>query len=373
MSTAKWLRKAGSPLTRPGNLLRRVYSAVLQPEEHPNKVDLDWDNLKFAYQPTDSIRVHTWTAKTGWDAGESRAEPMLSLSPMCPALHYGQQAFEGLKAFETADGDVNIFHPDDANADRMNASCDRMLMPEIPTDLFNEAITTAVQDNARWVPPHRKGSMYIRPFIIGTGCQLGLAPASEYKFVVCVMPVGNYYAGSGGGLNALVMSDFDRAATRGTGAVKVGGNYGADLTPNKLCHEAGYDTCLYLDSATQSYVEEFSVSNLAGITHDGTYVTPKSSSVLPSVTNEVLMQLARDSGLEVERRPVAAAELADMVEVAALGTAVVVNPVESITHGDNRYEYDSPVRLLALRNKLVDIQYGDAPDRHDWLMPVDLE
>lgn len=213
------------------------------------------------------------------------------------------------------------------------------------------------------------------------------------------MPVGTYYSGSGNGLNALVMSDFDRAATRGTGAVKVGGNYGADLLPNSICKERGYDTCLYVDSPTQSFIEEFSVANFAAITDSGAYVTPKSTSVLPSITNTTLMQLARDSGLEVEQRPVAVSELDTLKEVAAIGTAVVVNPIGSITMGDKTVEFDYPATLVALKNEvrragpsrhhtclrltttcfgplcararqLVKIQTGDRPDPRNWLLSV---
>eukprot|EP00035_Acanthoeca_spectabilis_P021253 m.437194 g.437194 ORF g.437194 m.437194 type:complete len:374 (+) comp18079_c0_seq1:192-1313(+) len=371
MATAKWLKKAGRPL-RQGSFLRRVFSLASNEDcdRYPHKVDLDWDNLEFKYRQTDSFRVHTWTKTTGWDSGESIEDGKLSISPMCPALHYGQQAFEGLKAFETEDGDINIFHPDDANSARLNASCERMCMPEVPVDLFNEAIITAVQENRRWVPPYGKGSLYIRPFIIGTSEQLGLAAASEYKFIVSVMPVGTYYTGSGNGLNALIMSEFDRAATRGTGVVKVGGNYGADLLPNSLCHARGYDTCLYVDSQTQKYIEEFSVANFAAITPDGAYVTPESDSVLPSITNKVLMQLAQDSGMEVQRRPVPVDELDQLSEVAAIGTAVVVNPIGSITMGDHRTEFNYPKTLTALKAQLLDIQVGDAPDHRDWLLSV---
>jgi len=372
MSTAKWLRKVtGRPVTQSSQLLRQAWQlAGVEEDEYPDKVDLDWDNLKFAYQPTDSYRVHTWTEKTGWGPGVTVEEETISLPPLCSALHYGQQAYEGLKAYETQDGDINIFQPENANAHRFNDSCYRMCMPEISTELFNDAIISAVQDNRRWVPPYGKGSLYIRPFIIGTSPQLGLAPSSEYKFAVCVMPVGTYYAGGTDGLNALVMSDFDRAASRGTGGVKVGGNYGADLLPGAICQARGFDTTLYVDSSTQSYIEEFSVANFAGITKCGTYVTPKSDSVLPSVTNNSLMQLARDSGMDVQKRAVPLAELSDLKEVAAIGTAVVVNPIGSITAGDTCTNFDAPKTLLALKENLISIQTGDAPDVHSWLLNV---
>mmetsp|Transcript_13499 Transcript_13499/g.34649 ORF Transcript_13499/g.34649 Transcript_13499/m.34649 type:complete len:373 (-) Transcript_13499:135-1253(-) len=370
MSTAKWLQKVGRPL-RQGNFFRRVFSlAATEEPVHTDKVDLDWDNLKFEYQPTDTFRVHRWTKAKGWDTGTSVQGATFALSPMCPALHYGQQAFEGLKAFETASGDINVFHPNDSNAARMNASCERMLMPEVPIDLFNEAVVTAVQENRRWVPPYLKGSLYIRPFIIGTGSQLALAPASEFTFAVLVMPVGNYFTASGNGLNALVMEDFDRAATRGTGAVKVGGNYGADLLPNAVCHERGFDTCLYVDSEKQRFIEEFSVANFAAIAEDGSYVTPKATNVLPSITNTSLMQLASDAGLNVERRPVPIAELSSLREVAAIGTAVVVNPIGSVTVGETCTKFDYPDTLVSLKDTLLGVQNGDAPDVHDWLLPV---
>ena len=213
--------------------------------------------------------------------------------------------------------------------------------------------------------------MYIRPFLVGSGPILGLQPCNEFQLMVSVTPVGNYF-GKGGlkGIHANVMQNFDRAAPHGTGDVKAGGNYAADLLPLKQAKEEGFGTTLYLDCKERKYIEEFSVSNFLGISASGAYVTPSSGSILPSITNQMLMQLARDNGLEVEHRPVEFSELPSFKEVGACGTATVVAPIASITDSKGKYEFPSFDILNKLRMQLQEVQYGEAEDKHGWMEEV---
>ena len=230
----------------------------------------------------------------------------------------------------------------------------------------------AVRANAEYVPPYGSGgSMYIRPFLVGSGPILGLQPCNEFQLMVSVTPVGNYF-GKGGlkGIHANVMVDFDRAAPHGTGDVKAGGNYAADLLPLKQAKEEGFGTTLYLDCKERKYIEEFSVSNFLGISASGAYVTPSSGSILPSITNQMLMQLARDAGLEVEHRPVEYSELPSVQEVGACGTATVVAPIASITDAKGKHEFPTFDILNKLRMQLQKVQYGEAEDKHGWMEEV---
>ena len=213
--------------------------------------------------------------------------------------------FEGCKAFRCKDGKVRVCNLD-ANAARLKTGSERLVMPEVPPQMFNDAVDWAVRTNAEFVPPYGTGgSLYIRPFLLGSGPILGLQPASEFTFMVSVTPVGNYFGGGAvQGVHASVSAAFDRAAPRGTGSVKAGGNYAADLLPLQLAKADGFGTTLYLDSNEQKYIEEFSVSNFIGISADGAYCTPASGSILPSITNKMLMQLATDEGLDVQPREV---------------------------------------------------------------------
>jgi branched-chain amino acid aminotransferase len=289
-------------------------------------------------------------------------------------LHYGQACFEGLKAFSHEDGSVHLFRPE-SNAQRMQSSCQRTLMPEVPTDVFINAITAAVKDNIEYVPPYgSNGALYIRPLLFGSGARIGLQPADEYKFIVMVIPVGDYYKGGLQPVDGLVIQDFDRAAPRGVGAVKVAGNYAADMLPNQMSKKQGFPICLYLDAATQTMVEEFSTSNFVGISGNK-YITPKSPSVLPSITNKSLMQIARDIGMTVEEREVPIEELETMEEVLAVGTAVVVTPVGSITRLKGpTYTFCEGGEIgpttIRLYERMRAIQNGEVEDVHGWNLKV---
>ena len=299
-------------------------------------------------------------------------------------LHYGQACFEGLKAFTHEDNEVYCFRPEE-NAARMQSSCRRIMMPELPTDMFVNAVQTVVKDNIEYVPPYgSNGALYIRPLLFGSGPRIGLQPADEYTFVIMVMPVGDYYAGGlSKPVDALIIKDYDRAAPQGVGAVKVAGNYAADLLPNMLSKKKGYPIGLYLDAKTQEYIEEFSTSNFVGIDNaNKKYATPYSPSVLPSITNKSLMQVAKDFGFTVEERNVKVSELEDFDEVLAVGTAVVVTPVGSATilgagddedtimnfGGDNHDEIGETTKLFY--SKIRAIQNGVDEDTHGWNMKI---
>jgi branched-chain amino acid aminotransferase len=289
-------------------------------------------------------------------------------------LHYGQTCFEGLKAFRQTDGRVACFRPD-AHAKRMIMSGERLAMVPAPESLFLEAVRTIVAKNDAYVPPSDTGAtLYIRPLLLGTGAVIGVHPSDEYAFIVFAMPVGPYYKDGMVPVPAYVQEDYDRAAPHGVGHVKAGGNYAAGLIGDMAVKEKGYPVSLYLDSATHSLIDEFGTSNFIGITRDGRYVTPKSSSILESVTNDSLRRLAADMGLKVEHRPVRWDEIENFAEIGACGTAAVITPISSITRGGKTLRFgpeDKPGKTLQrLYDEIQGIQYGKLPDRHGWMMPV---
>ena len=330
---------------------------------------IDWSTLGFQYMDTRCHLRYVWR-DGAWSAGEEVREPFLKMHIAASCLHYGQEAFEGLKAFRCQDGRVRIFRPQ-ANGERLFRTARRTCMAPVPVDLFVEAVRRAVRANEAYVPPYGTGgSLYIRPLLIGTGPQIGVAPANEYTFLVMVMPVGAYYKGGLKPVRALILDDYDRAAPHGMGDVKVGGNYAASLYAHEAAKHAGYPVELYLDAKTHTLIEEFATSNFLAITRDGAYVTPDSHSILPSVTNNTLQQIAADLGMKVECRPVPFDELKTFAEVAACGTAVVVTPVYEITRGDTVIRIGDPETCGPVLQKLYDtvqgIQYGELPDTHNW-------
>ena len=334
---------------------------------------IDWASLGFQYMDTNCHIRHVWRDGR-WDAGELVPEPYLKMHIAATALHYGQAAFEGLKAFTCKDGKVRLFRPQ-ANARRLAASARRTRMAEVPEDLFIEAVRRVVAANREFVPPYGSGgSLYVRPLLIGTGAQIGVNPAKEYAFIVLVTPVGAYYKGGLTPVRAVVLDDYDRAAPHGLGQVKVGGNYAASLEPHHVAHEMGFPVELYLDAREHRYIEEFGTSNFIAITHDGRYVTAASSSILPSITNDGLQAVAREQGLAVEVRPVAFEELPQFAEVAACGTAVVITPVNEIVRGEQVIRVGprqgcGPV-LEKLYRRYTALQVGDAPDVFGWSVEV---
>ncbi len=334
-------------------------------------MNIEWEKLGFEFRPTKSNLRYTYS-DGAWDDGALYETYDITLSVASNCLHYGQAVFEGLKAFRCKDGEVRVFRPD-LNGERLNSSARHLLMPEFPVQKFVDAVRRVVSDNIEYVPPfHSGGSLYIRPVMIGTTPQIGISSSLTYQLIFMVVPVGPYYKGGIRPVDALVSLDYDRAAPHGTGHIKVAGNYAASLYPGKVAKERHCSVALFMDPKTHEFVDEFGTSNFVAITADGTYVTPKSASVLPSVTNRSLMQIARDLGIAVEQRPVRRTELPGFKEVAACGTAVVLTPIGRIFDGDKTYEYGDEIgkTLKSLYDEITGIQYGVRPDRHGWLITL---
>ena len=334
---------------------------------------IEWDKLGFSYLQTDCHIRYTWRDGK-WDEGRLETEPYLNLHIAATCLHYGQAAFEGHKAFTCKDGKIRAFRAD-MNARRMAMTARRICMAEVPETLFLDAVRRVVDANRRFVPPYGTGgSHYVRPLLIGSGPQIGVNPSGEYTFIMMVLPVGAYYKGGLKPVRAVVLDDYDRAAPQGTGHVKIGGNYAASLQPHLLAHDQGYPVELYLDAREHRYVEEFGTSNFIGITKDGRYVTPKSPSILASVTNDSLQQIARDLGLPVEVRPVLFSEVKEFAEVAACGTAVVITPVNEIVRNGESIRVGPAdgcgPTLEKLYRRMTGIQYGEIADTHGWCMEI---
>ncbi|MBZ4674811.1 MAG: branched-chain amino acid aminotransferase, partial [Dysgonamonadaceae bacterium] len=311
-----------------------------------------------------------------WSEPEIESSEMISLHMAATCLHYGQEAFEGLKAFRGKDGKVRIFRMRD-NALRLQSSCRGIMMAEVPVELFEEMVLTAVKKNLRFVPPYESGaSLYIRPLIIGTSAQVGVKPSKEYLFLIFVTPVGPYFKEGFQPTPMVIMREYDRAAPLGTGTYKVGGNYAASLVSGEKAHEMGYSAVIYLDAKEKKYIDECGPANFFGIKNN-TYITPESTSILPSITNKSLMQLAEDMGMKVERRRVPEEELATFEEAGACGTAAVISPILRIDDiSENKSYYyckDGKAGPISekLYHKLRAIQYGDEPDTHGWVTVVE--
>ena len=290
------------------------------------KKDIDWGNLSFGYMPTDYRYVSNF--KDGkWDNGELTTDPNVVLNECACVFQYAQTVFEGLKAYTTVDGRTVVFRPD-LNADRMIQSAERLRMPAFPKERFLEAVQQTVKANEEWVPPYGSGAtLYLRPFMFGSNAVIGVKPAEEYQFRIFATPVGPYFKG---GVKPLTVRipDYDRAAPHGTGHIKAGLNYAMSLYPIVEAHELGYDENMYLDSATRTKLEETGGANIIFITKDGKLVTPKSNSILPSITRRSLTYVAKEYlGMEVEEREVYKEELADFAECGLCGTAAVISPV----------------------------------------------
>jgi len=336
--------------------------------------ELDWSNLGFGYHKTDyNVRCYYRDGK--WGEIEVCSEETIPLHMAATSLHYGQEAFEGLKAYRCPDGKVRTFRMDE-NAARLQSTCRGILMPEVPTEMFEEMVKKVVRLNERFIPPYESGaSLYIRPLLIGTSAQVGVHPADEYLFLMFVTPVGPYFKGGFAANPYVIIREFDRSAPLGTGTYKVGGNYAASLRANKMAHDLGYSCEFYLDAKEKKYMDECGAANFFGI-KDTTYVTPKSTSILPSITNKSLMQLAEDLGLKVERRPIPEDELATFEEAGACGTAAVISPIAKIDDLEEKKSFvfskdgkPGPISTL-LYNKLRGIQYGTEPDIHGWTKVV---
>ena len=332
--------------------------------------DLDWSSLSFGYMKTDyNVRCYYRNGK--WGEVEVCSEETIPLHMAATCLHYGQEAFEGLKAYRCPDGKVRVFRMDE-NAARLQSTCRGILMPEIPTELFETMVEKVVKLNQEWIPTYESGAtLYIRPLLIGTSAQVGVHPSKEYLFLIFVTPVGPYFKGGFSTNPYVIIRDYDRSAPLGTGIYKVGGNYAASMRANDLAHQKGYACEFYLDAKEKKYMDECGAANFFGI-KDNTYVTPKSTSILPSITNKSLMQLAEDMGLKVERRQIPEEELSTFEEAGACGTAAVISPISYIDDLDTgvRYTFSEDGQPGPISKRLYEtlrgIQYGTVEDKHGW-------
>lgn len=336
-------------------------------------MSIDWKNLPFGYIKTD-YNVRTYYRDGKWGSLELSSSEHVDIHIAATALHYGQESFEGMKAFMGKDGKVRLFRWKE-NAKRMQQSAQGILMAEVPIELFKKAIIKAIRMNKRFIPPYGSGaSLYIRPLLIGSGPQIGVKPAEEYLFMVFVTPVGPYFKEGFKPVNMLLTKEFDRAAPQGTGRFKVGGNYAASLTSMKKAHDGGFANVLFLDSKEKKYIDECGPANFFGIKNN-TYITPKSDSILPSITNMSLITLAKELGLKTERRQVEESELESFEEVGACGTAAVISPIGKIVDDETGKEFNygsepGPISTK-LYNKLLAIQTGDEADNYGWVEVVE--
>ncbi|MCP5346080.1 MAG: branched-chain amino acid aminotransferase [Pseudomonadales bacterium] len=339
---------------------------------------MNWSELGFSYRKTD-FRFSAIHSDGKWSDGELVESEIIPVHEGAPALHYAQQCFEGLKAQTAPDGRVLLFRPD-LNSERMKQAAGRLLMPEVPRELFLRGVEEAVRANYAWIPPHGSGaSLYIRPMLIGVGENLGLRPARQFEFRVFVSPVGPYYSSNGMAVISLAVSELDRAAPHGTGNYKVGANYAGGLLATREAQAQGANEALFLDAAERRYIDEAGSANIVIAMTGNRFVTPRSDAVLPSVTRRSLMVLAEDRlQLKTETRPIdLRAELQDFEEVAACGTAAVLSPVGRIWFDNAWHSFHDEGRSVGpvmqeLYDLLVGIQRGELDDPYGWTHEVSL-
>lgn len=337
--------------------------------------NIAWGELPFGYFKTDyNVRAYNRNGK--WGEMEISSSETINIHMAATALHYGQEAFEGLKAFRGKDGKIRLFRWEE-NAKRMHSSAQGIMMAEVPDELFKKAIMTVIKMNERFVPPYGTGaSLYVRPLLFGSGPQVGVKPALEYMFVVFVVPVGPYFKEGFKPVNIQLVRDYDRAAPLGTGHIKVGGNYAASMRPADRARKEGYASVLFLDAKEKKYIDEAGPANFFGIKGD-TYITPDSGTILPSITNMSLRQIAKDIGLKVDLRSVLVEELGSFDEAGACGTAAIISPIGKIfDRSENKtYEFATNGEAGPISKKLYKtlqgIQLGELEDTHGWTTIVE--
>jgi branched-chain amino acid aminotransferase len=337
--------------------------------------NFDWGSLPFGYIKTDyNIRCISRNGK--WGELEISSSEYIDIHIAATGLHYGQEAFEGLKAYMGKDGKIRLFRWEE-NAKRMQGSADGIKMAPVPSEMFKEALFKVIHLNKRFVPPYGSGAtLYIRPLLYGSGAEVGVKPASEYTFLVFVTPVGPYFKDGIKPVNVLVCRDVDRAAPLGTGIYKVGGNYAASMRAIIAAHDGGYSNTIFLDAKEKIYIDECGPANFFGI-KDNTYVTPKSESILNSITNMSLLEIAKSIGMKTERRQVPVEELSSFAETGACGTAAVISPIAKIFDPEKNkiYEYckdgNPGPESMKLYKMLTSIQNGDEPDPFGWITIVE--
>ncbi|MDX9890942.1 MAG: branched-chain amino acid aminotransferase [Bacteroidales bacterium] len=337
--------------------------------------NIDWKSLVFGYVKTD-YNIRCYYRNGSWGELEISSSEMINIHMAATGLHYGQEAFEGMKAYRGKDDKVRLFRWEE-NWKRMNRSADGILMQPVPKDIFEQAIKKAVELNKEYIPPYGTGgSLYIRPLLFGSGPKVGVSPADEYLFMVFVTPVGPYFKEGFKPVKMQIVRDFDRAAPMGTGHIKVGGNYAASLKAGQRAHQEGFAASIFADSKTKQYIDEAGPANFFGI-RDGKYITPDSGSILPSITNMSLREIAEDLGLVVERRHVAIDEIPTFEEAGACGTAAVISPIGLIQDRDSGEEFviskngEAGPWSTKLYNYLTGVQYGEVADKFNWCTIVE--
>jgi branched-chain amino acid aminotransferase len=335
----------------------------------------DWKSLPFGYIKTE-YNVRCFYRNGKWGQLEISTSEYIDVHIAATGLHYGQEAFEGMKAYMGKDGKVRLFRWEE-NAKRLRNSADGIKMAAVPEELFREAVFRVINLNRKFVPPYGSGAtLYIRPLLYGSGAEVGVKPASEYTFIVFVTPVGPYFKDGIKPVDMLITRDVDRAAPKGTGTFKVGGNYAASLRAIIDARNGGYSSAIFLDAREKKYIDECGPANFFGIKNN-TYITPKSESILGSITNMSLLALAEDLGMKVERRPMEVTELSTLEEAGACGTAAVISPIARIFDpAENKvYEFckdGNPGQwTMKLYSRLTAIQCGDEPDTHGWITIVE--
>ena len=354
---------------------------------------IDWSKLTFHYTETDYV-VRSACRDGVWEKPYATRDKYMKIHIAATGLQYGQECFEGLKAFRGIDGKVRIFRMEE-NAKRMQRSAEGLLMTPVPVEIFCEAILLALEKNMDYLPPYESGAtLYFRPVLVATTPEISVGPGKDCEFIVIPTPIGPYFPNGFKGTPFIVNRHIDRSAPQGTGQWKVGGNYAASFRASEAAHAMGYE-CMFTDAKTHKYIDECTASNFIGIkkvqngsnvvqngstlspkgtTYSYEYLTPRSSAILPSITNDSLMILAREMGIKVTRRRIRVEELTDMQEAAACGTACVISPITKVLDPDKdvSYHFGEPGPILTqLYKALQDIQYGRAEDKHGWCTVVD--
>ena len=331
---------------------------------------IDWNKLTFHYTETDYI-VRSAYRNGVWEKPYATRDKYMSIHVAATGLQYGQECFEGLKAFRGIDGKIRIFRMEE-NARRMQQSAKGLLMTPVPTEIFCDAILLALEKNIDFLPPYETGAtLYFRPVLVATTPEISVGPGKDCEFIVIPTPIGPYFPNGFKGTPFIINRDIDRSAPQGTGQWKVGGNYAASFRASEMAHAMGYE-CMFTDAKTHKYIDECTASNFIGIKQLGKryeYLTPRSSAILPSITNDSLMTLAHEMGMKVTRRKIRVEELAQMQEAAACGTACVISPITKVLDPDNdtTYHFGEPGPVLTkLYHNLQDIQYGRVEDKHKW-------
>ncbi|HBI37636.1 MAG: branched chain amino acid aminotransferase [Spirochaetes bacterium GWF1_31_7] len=342
------------------------------------KADLDFANLDFKYRKVDG-NIRYFFKNGQWDNGTLHEEETVDLHIASTCLHYGQNCFEGMKVFETKDGSVVCFRPEE-NYLRLKKSAEKILMEPVPKEVFFDALERVVKANKRFIPPYgTSASLYIRPILLGISPHIGLSRSEDYLFMMMVTPVGPYFKGGFKPVKMLVAEDLDRAAPYGLGDIKAAGNYAAGLRGAYRAKSTGFTDVIYLDCIHRKFIDESGPANFIGILKDGTFVTPYSGSILPSITNMTLRTIAENEfGWKVEQRPVDINEISNFAEAGCCGTAAIITPVGSIRYRDKDYNFynegkDAGPKITALYEHLYKLQYGEIEDKYNWLYKIDVK